>query len=430
MRNIKHHSKRLMDLMLTKTAINTYVVFFGNGLSAFFAFLFFLISFRTMRIEDFGYFSAMLSFLLLVSDLADVGIGSSLSAFLPPLEINLNSLYSFLKTAFLLQIGIAVLLSCVLFILSQFLSNILFHNLNLAWFVRIWILGIFCTIIANFFQYTLSARQKFYQVGFLSAFSSILRVVFIGVLIEFSFVNLFSISWLHVFTFVFTGIAAFLFIKPAFLKAIRIREDLRKLVKFTSFLAISRGLTSLASRLDVLMLISLAGPKEAGIYSIASRVISIYPLLAGSFSMVVAPKMSTIGNKEHLKKFISKVIFGTIGIIASVVFLIIIGKPFMITLFSQKAAPAVPAFKLLLVSMVFFVASIPIVSMTIYYLRKPQILSVNSVIQLLIVVIGNLYFIPKFGTLGPAISLILSYGVTLFTTLGFSLYYLRKKHEV
>lgn len=424
--------RKLTGLFFTNTALNTFVVFFGNGLSAFFAFVFTVTAVREMSLSDFGYFSAMLSFLLLVSDLSDIGIGSTLSAFLPSLEKEMDKLHSFLKNAFFLQSYVAIVISFSLFLFSFQLSELFFHTGNLTWLMQLTSLGIFFTIIGNFFNYALSARQKFKKVAFLSAYSSILRVVFLVVLIYLSSVSLDSIAWLQVLTLLITAVTAFLFVRSGFLKATRIKGEVRKIISFAKYIGLARGLTAIASRLDVLMLVALMspsqGPVEAGIYSIASRVISIYPLLAGSFSQVIAPKLSSIESKKDLHNFIKKVTFGTLGIISTVFIVILVAKPFLLILFTQKAEGAVVVFQLLLVSMVFFVASIPSVSMVIYYIRKPHILSVNSILQLLIVLIGNLIFIPRFGRVGPAYSLILAYGITLVTTTAWTIKSLREKH--
>lgn len=212
-----------------------------------------------------------------------------------------------------------------------------------------------------------------------------------------------------------------------FLKVKRISGDLIKLLKFTSFLGIARGLTALASRLDVLMIISLSGPTEAGIYATASRIIAIYPLLSGSFGTVIAPRLSLLTEKKILKEFMLKVSLGTIGLISTVLILIIFAKPFMLLLFPQKGIEAISVFQLLLVSMIFFVGSLPSVSLAVYYLKKPHILTLNSVLQLIVVFIGNLIFIPKFGRFGASYSLIIAYSITLFSTSAMTLFYLKKK---
>ncbi len=418
----------LAGLVLSRTARNTYLVFLGNGLSAFFAFIFTVTLVRQLTFADFGYFSALLSFLLLVSDLADIGIGSSLSAFLPPLATQKNRLFSFLRTAFFLQFIIAAFSSTVIFLFSSLISDVLFHDRELDFLIKITSLGIFTAIMSNFYQYALLAIQKFLQVAFLSAFGGLSRLLLLVILIAASGVVLTNIVWMQVLAYIILALVAFLVLDYDYLKVKKTPGDFKKLMSFTYFLGIARGLTALASRLDVLMLIAMTNATNAGIYSIASRVISIYPLLTGSFSAVIAPKLSSATDKHFLKKYIYKVILATIGLIVTALIMIIIAYPFITILFGQKAAPAVGVFRVLLVAMIFFIGSIPSVALAIYYLRKPYILTVNSVIQLVIVIVGNLYFIPRFGLLGPAYSLILAYGITLFFTSFLSYYYLRLKH--
>lgn len=418
----------LTNLLLSKTARNTYIVFFGNGLSAFFAFIFTVIYTNKLSWNDIGYFSALLSLFLLVSDLSDIGIGSSLSAFLPPMEKTKDKLAQFLKTALLLQFFIAIIITATLYLISYKLSDLLFHTREYNFLIKITIIGIFFMILANFFQYSLSARQKFYQVGFLSAFGGIIRLILMIMIVVLSAVNLSNTVYVQTLSTIILMIVALFLLKLDFLKKKFDWTDFKKLLKFTYLLGIARGLTAMASRIDVLMLISLRNPTEAGIYATASRVIAIYPLLAGSFSTVIAPKLSASSDRKILAEFLFKITLATLGLIGTILFMIIIARPFMVILFPEKGTAAVSVFQLLLISMIFFVASIPAVSLAIYYLRKPQILTINSVLQLIIVVIGNLIFIPRYGRFGATYSLILAYGITLLLTSYLSYHFYRKKH--
>ncbi|MBI2617091.1 oligosaccharide flippase family protein [Candidatus Gottesmanbacteria bacterium] len=426
---ISHITRKAWILAFSTTARNTYMVFAGNIISAFFAFLFTVVLVRGLSFADFGYFSALLSFLLLVSDLTDIGIGSSLSAFIPKLEADRQKLLVFLKTSFFLQAGVAGTVSILIFFLSSFLSIIFFHTRDLTYLVQITSLGIFCTILANFLQYVLSARQMFFKVSILSSFGGASRFALLLLVLGFSTLNVDNALWAHTVMVILLLILAIKFVGVKFLKARFSISDLKNLISFTSFLGVARGLTALASRLDVLMLIALTNPTEAGIYSTASRVVSIYPLLSGSFSTVIAPKLTATTDRKRLKDFMIKVTIGTGGIVTTILVLILFAHPFITVLFGQKAESAVSVFQLLLLAMIFFVASIPVVSLAIYYLRKPHILSVNSIIQLFVVIIGNLFFIPRFGRMGTAYSLIIAYGITLFFTAYLVFIYLRKKHE-
>lgn len=415
-----------VNLAFSRTARNTYTVFVGNVLSAFFSFLFTILLFRNLSLSDFGYFSALMSFLLLTTDLADLGIGSSLSSFLPPMELTKERLLSFLHTAFNLQLFIILAVGLPIFIFSDNLSRLLFHSKDYTLLLRITDIGIITTITVNFAINALTARQKFQKAAVIGVLSGALRLLFLLTLIYFTAVNLQNTVLMQTLAQGILLIAAFWFLKIKFLKVKTEKRDMKILFNFAIFLGIARGLTAIASRLDVLMLISLKNATEAGIYSTAAKVISIYPLLAGSFSAVLAPRIAHIGSHGELSLFLKKAILATAGLMLTTLVMIIIAYPFITVLFGQKAAPAVEVFRWLLVSMIFFVASIPPVTLSIYYLKKPHILTVNSILQLLIVFIGNLYFIPRYSRLGASFSLILAYGITFFLTSFMALYYYRK----
>lgn len=425
---MKHLASIVTRLFLSKTARNTYLVFIGNGLSAFFSFLFTVTLVRQLSFADFGYFSALLSLLLLVTDVSDIGIGSSLSAFLPPMEGQVKKLLSFLKTAFFTQVSIALVVFLLIFFLSEKISMVLFHQTEFGFLVRITAVGILATIMVNFFQFALSARQRFLQVSFLSSFGSLMRLMLLLVLLVFAALTLENVVYMQTAAFILLLTAAIILLKLDFIREKIIAADFKKLLSFAYLLGIARGFTTIASRLDVLMIIAIKNATEAGIYSIASRVISIYPLLAGSFSMVLAPRLSAITSYKELKGYAIKVILVTVGIIGTILFLMLIAYPFMTILFGEKAIPAVAVFRLLLFSMIFFVGSIPPVSISIYYLKKPHILTINSIFQLITVVIGNYIFIPIYGRFGAAYSLIIAYGVSFLITSYLTLFYLKRKH--
>lgn len=429
MNNFTVYFQKIFHLGMSKTARNTYFVFLGNIVSMFFAFLFTVILARAISLSDLGYFSALLSLMLLTSDIADFGIGSSLARFLPTMEQNKKTLLSFLKSAFLFQFFLALFLGLSIFMVSAFISQTLFHTKAFDLLVKVTTLGVIGSILSNFFLYALLARQKFIESSIFTGLGALLRLVFLIILIITSLVSLKNVIWAQSLSLIVLSLVGIFLIKLEFLSVKITRGDLNKLLSFSKYLGIARGLTAVAGKIDVLMIISLANSVEAGIYSLASRVTSIYPLLSGSFSTVLAPKIATLKNTSELKQFFVKVSIATIGLILSIIILIVIAEPFMFYLFgAEKGLPTVSVFRLLLVSMIFFVASIPSVSLAIYYLKKPFILSINSILQLIIVIVGNFILIPKFGREGAAYSLIVAYSVTLVLTSYMSFYYLRKSY--
>ena len=298
----------------------------------------------------------------------------------------------------------------------------------MAFLINLTAVSIFCSVLANFVNYSLSARRKFLKVSLLTSFGALLRLLFLLAIAMTNKVTLENSVVAQTLSIVFLLLVSLYFIKINFLSSQTDFSDIKKLMRFAYLLGFARMFTGIAYRLDVLMLVSLKNAHEAGIYSTASRVISIYPLLSASFLTVIAPKIATINNKTDLKKYLSKALFGIIVLVSSIIFMLFFAGPFMLILFGDKALAAVTVFRLLLISMIFFVLSVPVVSLAVYYLKAPYILTVNSIIQLLIVVFGNIIFIPQFGRNGPAVSLILAFSITLITTTIWTVKLLRKRN--
>jgi O-antigen/teichoic acid export membrane protein len=426
---IQSYKSIIFKILLSSTARNTYLVFFGNMTSAVFAFVFTVVLYRVISISDFGYYSALFSLFILVADIGDVGIGASLSRFLPPLKSKKYQFNRFIKTSFIYQIVVLGVFCILIYIFSDKVAEVFFHTLNLAPLVRAITIGIFGLGVTNYFGYILSAEERFVGASVISALSSILRLGFLILVIVLHVINLTTVIWTQIGSMLLTSIVAFCFIGGAFIRVRFSRKDLKELVHFSKYLGIARSLTALSSRLDALMLIAYTNSTQTGIYSTASRVISIYPLLAGSFTSVIAPKISGMSNPKEFKLYLRKVILATIALIATILILIVLAYPFITILFGEKARDSVEVFRVLLVSQIFFTASIPAVAVAIYYVRKPHILTLNSILQLIIVVVGNMIFIPRYGRIGPALSLIVAFAASLICTTYMSFMYLKKHHE-
>ena len=420
----------IKTLFLSETARNTYAIFMGNLLSAVFSFVFTVTLVRILSLADFGYFSALLSLMMLVVELADIGIGQSLSSFLPPLAQFPEKINDFLKAAFSAQSVIILFISGLLAVFGKQMSVILFHTPGYSFLVVLTSVSIFCSTLANFTNYSLSARKKFFNVGFLTMLGSLLRLIFLFVVLILTKASLENTVLAQTLSLVLLLFVSLYMINFNLVESKAKITDVKKLLRFAYLLGAARMFTAIAYRLDVLMLVSLKNATEAGIYSTASRVIALYPLLTGSFLIVIAPKIASISDKRQLHEFLKKIIFGTSILVVSAVLMILIAYPFMTVLFGNKVAPAVPVFRLLLFSIIFFIASIPAVALAIYYLKKPYILTVNGFVQLVIVVFGNFIFIPEYGRLGPAYSLIAAYASTFVLTVIMTTVEYRRKLKV
>lgn len=414
----------------SKTARSLYWVFTGNGILIVLTFFTTILVANSVTKAENGIFLALLTLANLFSDLGEAGLGSSLSSFIPglllePNQANQQETQKYLATAFKLELIIGLVLGGVLALLAVPLSHWLFASTEPV-NVILTALITFVLVLFGFSNFALSAFKKFREVSLINIFYSLVRLALLVLLMFIFKVSLFWVLVVYLVSFTLGWFYSLLFLKSRFLFAKASKVHAKKLLKFSSFLAIQKIFISVSSRLDLLMLVPLSSAVEAGIYGIAQRFSLVYPLVIGSLGQVLAPQFAEFANGKHALKFFKKtsVVVGIL-LLSELAFLIF-AQP-MITILVPKYIEAIPVFQVLLLSMTGFIVATPFVSFLIYTLKKPQVTTFASLIQLVVIFIANLYFIPKFGRFAPAIGIGIGNTVSCFIAIGASVYYLRRE---
>lgn len=159
-------------------------------------------------------------------------------------------------------------------------------------------------------------------------------------------------------------------------------------------------------RIDVLMLQKLGTPVQTGLYSAASNVAMIFPLVTMSITATLMPKMDSFLRDHSVRQFIAKA--GQLTkyvLVCCVVFEI--ASPLVIRiLFGEAYRDAVPVFGILLVSYMFGIVINPI-SLIYYQVNRAHVLTLVNWGQLAIGYACNLLLIPAYGAVGAGISSVL-----------------------
>lgn len=411
----------------SKTARDTYWVFGSNFFTSFLAFLYTLFLARILSPEGWGIFSAVIGYMLLVSDVGDLGIGSSLSSFLPPLfnEHKISTADSFTKTAFYFQAVILLLLSIPTILFARPLAELILKQGNLSNLMVLAAFGIISSMLLTFITSLLTAEKKFSRLAIVMAISTVVKLLL--VIIFFSLHRLDLKLAVTIFAAAPLMSLAYYLINhpPHFLSATFSINNLRKLLSFSIFLGLARIFSAVSGRLDALMIIPLSSSFTAGIYQGAFKFASLYILLAGSFSQVIAPRLASIGRTDVLS-YLKKIIGVVVGLWITMIITYFIAPILVVFTLGEQYRLSVPVFQQLLLPMALFIGTIPSVNYLIYALKKPFVSTINTLVQLVIVFTGNLYFIPKYGSLGPVRTLTVAYALTLLIATYFAIYYHRK----
>lgn len=398
-------SIKLKELVFSSTAKDTYISFLGNLFSAFWGFIFTLIVARKLSVSDFGVFSAVLNLVIILSSLADVGISTGSVKFIAENHTvgNKKKTDEYTKASFVIRTSIVIGLSLIVLMFPSFISNHLLATTDptmamWAAFVSVFIFPVM------FFPNILQAKRKFLESAFLDNSYYLGRLFITFVFSYFGILTMQNAFWAFGVGFVVSIILTLVYVGKDFFYTKPSIDEYKNLMKFSWWIAVNRIISSISGRLDVQMLAALAGAVATGLYSIPSRLSSFLIVLAGSFSAVLAPRFASFNDKKKEWSYILKSTLALVPITFGIIIWIIFAKEFTVLLFGDKYIDSVPILKALLAAQIPFLFTVPSVTAIIYAMKKTVYIGAFSFFQIAAIFFLNVFFIPKYGPIGPTLT--------------------------
>lgn len=396
---------RALGLAKSQSAKDTYVLFAGNVASAFLGFLFTLLIARGLSVGDFGVFSAVNNLVTMIASLADIGISAALISFVSNYHTKGDTVnaWRYLKASFVARIIVVSLIVLAMLALAPIVGKKLLasNDISVVYWSVVLSIGF---LIWAYFTVALQAYRRFVASVSVDMFLGVVRVLSVG---AFFFAGILTLTS-ALLSFAMGALAAilvgFYLLGTSFLTVDTPVEIYSKLLRFSGWVGVNRVVSAISGRLDVTMLAAMAGATVTGQYSIAQRLALFITVLVASLSSVMAPRLSSFGNKAEEKKYIIKATLTTLAIVAGVMLWIIIASPFITLLFGEKYLPAVPIFQVFLASLIPFILSSSSVSAIIYSIKKPVYIGYFSFFQLAAIFLISLVLIPKIGAYGPLVA--------------------------
>ncbi|KKR86099.1 MAG: Polysaccharide biosynthesis protein [Candidatus Woesebacteria bacterium GW2011_GWB1_41_10] len=392
----------IKNLVFSKTAKDIYIVFVGNIVSFFFGIIFAILAARAIEPSGWGIFSAAGGLMVILFAFSELGLSSGLFKFVSGLwsegkKREVDEVASVILTTRLIT---ALVFSVLMIIFSKSLSGYFLKtdNSTLIYFTAFGLIG---SLLIDFQVSFLQAKRIWLTSSALIALTNFFRMVF---LLIFRFFGIFDISILFaVFFFspVVTFLVSLLFERPTLSFSPKFLTIFKKVSKFSLWMGVNRSVGSISSRVDSILLIQLAGSFEAGIVGAARQLPNAVTILIASFATVIATRLASY-KSEHLIKYYRKTVLLSLLLGFGVLIGVVLVGP-IISLLGPKYGLSAGVLKWLLVGLIPFALSNPSVNALIYTFHKPRIIALLSVIQLPLIILGNIILIPKFGIYGPVI---------------------------
>ncbi len=371
------------------------------------------LSARFLGVENFGKFSVLLAIVTLLSKLFDYGFPSIIFRELSSKVSDYSYLFSALSITLIAFVSLDIILNIVLVFLNIPFTEFLLINLL-------------------FFNILLSSKFNNVRDILNTPFKVNLRMNIPMMILLLD--NLILLGWVLLMPVFNTGLVYFVigyvvsnlpglaltyyFLAKQFNFRLKFQLDkIRWLIKESSPLYGYILLDAIFQQLDILLIKHFHGDYDAGLYSVAIRLVIPLLVIPHAFIQTVFPKIvqnfrdSNILSNDSIIKIVYKILFGLASVFAIIfafkstdIVILIFG-----TDYKQSALPAL----LLFATQIFIFYSYFTINLFVAYKKQKLILS-YAVLVVLINAILNIFLIPSNSFIGASYAKLISAGLGTF----------------
>jgi len=395
----------------------------GNTLAMGFSAMAIMIFSRNLGPSKFGEFSVGFSIALILNRFNDLGLSFALQKFAPRItdKKQLNKLFSFTTKIKLLGFFAIVILGLILF---RPISNLLNFSEPLIILFAFIFSG--ATTAYEQLQAGLQSLHRFFNSVVANTIQA--GAKFIGAIVIFFLGS--NSSLIILSYYLLTPAIPLILLKKMmpdwFLLKLndnfsKERQLLKTMAKHSSVANISAGLIE---NIDILFVQGYLSSYETGLLGGVSRIALLFSLVAYSLGTVLNPRVARYQEKKHIQKFILKALIiaglSILGFLASL--------PFSKWLIFFSIGPAylngISILNILLAASFLTIAVMPFIAL-FFSFEANWYFSLSGILQLILIVGGNLIFVPIYGLQAAAWTrLVTRLVLFIFTfTLAIYLYY-------
>ena len=195
------------------------------------------------------------------------------------------------------------------------------------------------------------------------------------------------------------------------------KKDLQAILSVAKWTAIAAISATLADNIDTLLVQSFMSSYDTGIWSGAVRIATFASVLGWSVGAVLNVRVAQYRDLAHLNEYLRKAWKLSLFIL----FALILATPFAglairLTIGSAYLAGTLPL-QILILSAALAGAATPFVAL-FYLFDRPQYYAIAGIIQTVVLVLGDLIFIPRLGLVGSAwVRVVVRLVILVFTLL-------------
>ncbi len=400
------HYQEIKETVLNSVGLRqSFINIAGSVIASGLAALALMLVSRFLGPEYFGQFSTAFALTLILMRLNDLGLSTATSK-LVPAAANPAQKKGLLSLIFRFRLALSGLIIVAGVICSQFLPNYLL-TANPA----LILLAFLLTAPMAFFEHTqfsLQALQKFKLSALLNSGQGFLKLLFVMPLILVILDKGVSSFLVLLIFVVYVSAPALITLLAAAIKPkamplhIELPTDinLKQLRLQIWNIARHAGLGLLAAgiieNIDIIFVQAVLSDYQAGLLGGVTRIALLLYTVGYALGNVLNPRAARYTNWENMRRFWQKA-WLIVGLcVIGFVFTVLLTEPLIFYTIGPEYLAAADVLRILLAAGFVTVAVMPFIAM-FYAFDKPWYFSVSGLVQLIIVLAGNLLFVPVYG---------------------------------
>lgn len=420
--NAEENESNLKD-SLKLVAKSSVIVFLGVVLSKIISYIYKIIIARNFGPEQYGLFTLALTIASLFVSFFGLGLPEGLLRFIPLYSGRKKTakIKPIILVSFLVLFLSSLLSALILFYSSEFISINLFHNFNLARYLKFFSLTIPLATLAGLFLAIIKGNKKIGTYSFIvnvvqnsSRLILILIFIFLGLKAD-------SIIYSYLLGMVIFAFAAYFSSRKFMLGIWKFRnykksydkKIIKELFSYSWPIMFLGAISTIYYVIDSFVLGYFLDMSYVGYYSAAFSIVALLGVAPELFMHTFLPLIVqnySKGKNEDIKE-ISKQVSKWIFILNIPILLILVIYPGAIInlFFGPKYLTAMNVVRVLALVNFFSSSIVPISNGLLHMVGKSKVLLYNLLITIIVNFLLNVALIPKYETLGAAIGTSISW---------------------
>lgn len=388
---------------------NLIIVTLSSYLNKFLGLLSIYILSSKLSTTEYGTLTIQLTIIYAISELAQIGSTSATTRFISIFfsEKKLEKIGKLLCS----QLVTLIVISAIVVVGKFYFLDVIFLNEKASYHRDIMIavvFGVIFQIIFSLFDSTLKGLENFKTYFVFNFLSSILRIISILLLFKFNSATIPLLIYSHSIPLIFSIAFAMTYIFKVgisykfFLFDISV---LKETFSFSKWMILFSLVFIIQTRVDIFILSKYSTIEEVAYFDIANKLIGIFTLAIGSYSIVFNPRFSRIKNNESFKIEMRRNLKFIILLILVVLISIPIVPIILDFIFNNKYNNSIVPLQIMQGSLVFYCIT-AYFNTGLFGLGKSNAFFLNILVQTIINIVLSYILVPRYGAIGSAISMI------------------------